>query len=107
MARRGIVERLISWTIVRIARIAGFIAPWVILAIVFSFTHTLVAFWKGVETTTNDIANEWLWRAAGGGFFTVRSPQLRQTIRVVATIVIVFEWVIFSFTTVFLIAVIV
>lgn len=109
-------RRLLVGLNTRLERLVIFVRqvfPWVVRAmrmIATSMLDTLMSLWVGVPQTTERIADHWLDRAHADperDFLTVHAPRLHLTIRIVAILVIVLEWLSLAFATVYIVTLIV
>ena len=95
---------------VRLIQLAWFIArlatPWIVRAVAYTVWLCLLAiasFWVGIPNAVDQIANSWLDRAILAGFPTQWDRQLYYVLWTLAFQTIVLAWVVFSFTTVFIV----
>ncbi len=72
-------------------------------AVGWSFIMTIATIWVGAPTAVKNLADHWEEEGLKRGVSTAYARQLNWAVRVVACVVIAFEWVCFSFTTVYLI----
>lgn len=81
-------------------------SPWIARATAFTINLMAVAvasLWVGVPRATDNIATEWVQRAVAGGMPTVYDIYLYRIVRIVALLVILVGWILFSFITVFVV----
>jgi hypothetical protein len=83
-----------------------FIVPvaWRAAGIVFyNFLFTFASLWRGVPDSTRIIAENWYDRPEFAAVPSLHQDTLFWVIRIVAFVVILIEWVCFSFVTVFVV----
>jgi hypothetical protein len=72
-----------------------------------SFTlMSLAAFWSGIPTAANQIADYWLEEAIKAGWSTLYDRQLRAVLLVLAYAGLVGGWLLSAFMTVFIVRII-
>jgi hypothetical protein len=80
--------------------------PWVWKAFVFTLQLvilTVAAVWSGIPLSARKIANDWSNEAFFAGFPTQWDRQLYYVLLVLAYITILAGWVVLSFTTVWIV----
>lgn len=99
MSKLASIAKLILWGI-------RLILPWIGHVVVFTLhlvLITMASLWVGVPTACRTIADNWTTRAIDGGFPTLYATHLYNVLCVIAFIVILFSWVVFSYITVYII----
>lgn len=102
MDMRSRILRLIRDVITGVRKIVPFALRATGLAF-RKFLFTFASLWRGVPETTDMIANDWLVRTRAAGMPSIYHPYLYWTIRIIVFLVILIEWVCFSFVTVFVV----
>lgn len=64
---------------------------------------SVIAIARGVPSTVRDIADDWILRAIEAGVPTRHAPVIHRTVQVVATIAIIFGWLLLAYLTVFIV----
>ena len=71
--------------------------------VIMSYLMTIASLWAGVPQTSREIADVWLDVAVERGFPITHARKLYWSIRIVAVLVMILEWICFSYVTVFIV----
>lgn len=97
-----------SWRILRIRWFfqgVRFTLEWVfrgLRLVIFSYLMTIASLWTGAPQASTEIANIWVDIAVDRGLPITHSQKLFWSTRIVAILVMILEWICFSYVTVFL-----